>query len=44
MSRKHGHVIGDKATQYASEYFREKWDIGVSLKTLSDYQAKHGAK
>jgi len=27
---------------YAPEYFRDKWDLGESLKVLADYDAKHG--
>jgi hypothetical protein len=29
---------------YAPEHFRDKWDLGSSLKKLDEYKAKYGAK
>jgi uncharacterized protein with von Willebrand factor type A (vWA) domain len=29
---------------YAPDYFRDKWDLGSSLKRLDEYKAKYGAK
>jgi hypothetical protein len=31
----------EESVQYASEYFREKWDLGASLTLVAAYDAKH---